>query len=336
MPSPRFATFLLIFTLSALSIYAQQQAPVQQPQPTPVITNKPSSETILSKTVVLVSTSIQGENRSVSGTGFLVTVQDDRLPANGTFGYLVTNRHVAEAIFKDATGQCRSHPVQQTIVTMNLKTPINGDRTARVLLSPFPVRWYLPEDPGIDLAVLPFNPPDQYEVASVALTAFLTPDLWTQFNVTPGDKLLTTGFFRHYTGVHQFQPIIREGSLAMVPDDAMPSTPCDAPAHVYLADVHVIPGNSGSPMFLGPKTFLGGLVTPSNGAVPYLLLGVVSGYMYEDSDLTLRTSTDYEAIIHANSGITIVVPAEQLKALLLSLPLQALRDQAVATLNPKK
>ena len=75
---------------------------------------------------------------------------------------------------------------------------------------------------------------------------------------------------------------------------------------------------------------------PLVGAVPYGLLGVVSGYMYEDSDLTLRISTDYEAILHANSGISIVVPAEQLKALVSSPALQQLRDEAIAKATPKK
>ncbi|PYT86353.1 MAG: hypothetical protein DMG36_26425 [Acidobacteria bacterium] len=58
--------------------------------------------------------------------------------------------------------------------------------------------------------------------------------------------------------------------------------------------------------------------------------------MYEDSDLTLRTTTDYEAVLHANSGIAIVVPAEQLKALLMSAPLRQLRDQTIASMNAQK
>jgi phage tail protein X len=164
----------------------------------------------------------------------------------------------------------------------------------------------------------------------VHTNSFLTPDLWKQFAVTPGDKLLTVGFFRLYPGKHQFQPMIREGTLAMVPDDKMPSTVCDFPTKVYLADVHVIPGNSGSPMFLGPRAFLGGMLTPPNGSAPFVLLGVVSGYLYEDSDLTLRTTTDYAAVLHANSGIAIVVPAEELYTLLASPELQQLRDRAVA------
>jgi len=63
-------------------------------------------------------------------------------------------------------------------------------------------------------------------------THFLAPDQWENLRVGPGDKVLPTGFFIHYAGAHQFQPIFREGSLAMIPDDAMPG-PLGA-AKVYL------------------------------------------------------------------------------------------------------
>lgn len=35
--------------------------------------------------------------------------------------------------------------------------------------------------------------------------------------------------------------------------------------------------------------------------------------MWEDEKLTLRAATDYAGTIHANSGIAMIVPAEQLK-----------------------
>jgi hypothetical protein len=290
---------------------------------------------LLSKTVVLITTYLQGTSAAHGGTGFLVSLADSRLPAPKAFGYLVTNRHVAEAIFKDGNNDCQRHAISQTFVTMNLKNEVNGNRSIRLPLSRPVNSWYFPDDPSVDLAVAPFGASDESDSINVGDGLFLTSDIWKQFAVTPGDKVLTSGFFRLYTGVHQFQPMVREGVLAMVPDDAMQSTLCQ-PARVYLADLHVIPGNSGSSVFLGPKSFLGGLVRPSNGAVPYLLLGVVAGYMYEDSDLTLRTTTDYEAVLHANSGIAIVVPAEQLKALLMSAPLRQLREQTIASMNIQK
>jgi hypothetical protein len=115
----------------------------------------------------------------------------------------------------------------------------------------------------------------------------------------------------------------------MVPDDVMPA-PIGGQAKVYLADLHIIPGNSGSPLFLAPSMTLGGYVTDSNGGSPYGLLGVVSGYMWEDDQLTLRAATDYEATIHANSGIAMIVPVEQLKDLLYRSDFQTIRDNTAA------
>jgi hypothetical protein len=44
--------------------------------------------------------------------------------------------------------------------------------------------------------------------------------------------------------------------------------------------------------------------------------------------LTLHAATDYEGKIHANSGIALIVPVEQLKALLNSPELQNEKDNA--------
>jgi hypothetical protein len=51
--------------------------------------------------------------------------------------------------------------------------------------------------------------------------------------------------------------------------------------------------------------------------------------MWEDNQLTLHAATDYETTIHANSGIAMVVPIDQLKDLLFSPELQRERDAAL-------
>jgi len=65
-----------------------------------------------------------------------------------------------------------------------------------------------------------------------------------------------------------------------------------------------------------------------------MLIGVVSGYYYENSDLTLTIATKTTGMVRgqlqANSGIALVVPADQVKALLDSTELQSERDTAVA------
>jgi len=96
----------LVVVLSNTQVKAQQP---QQPQPSsqssqpaqPIAKQDEASEVLLSKTVVLITTYLQGTGAAHGGTGFLISVADSRLPAPQAFSYLVTNRHVAEAIFKD-------------------------------------------------------------------------------------------------------------------------------------------------------------------------------------------------------------------------------------------
>jgi hypothetical protein len=211
---------------------------------------------------------------------------------------------------------------------VNLKAAVNGTNAKTIPLPPIGLsQWRFPVDDTIDLAVIPFAMKDDYDAGRIPVSMFFTSDLWEKYRIGPGDKVLTCGYFLHYAGSHRFQPIIREGSLAMIPDDVMDATL--GKSRVYLADLHVIPGNSGSPLFLAPAFTLGGMVTDSKGGIPYGLIGVVSGYMWEDDRLTLRAATDYEATIHANSGIATIVPVDQLKDLLYSPELQRERDVAL-------
>jgi hypothetical protein len=300
------------------------------------VSNAVKPATTLSKTVVRITGKVDGVSQPINATGFLVAVPDSRLPAGTVFTYLVTNRHVAEAGFPNPEGQYHTHNILEMEAILNLKEPLGGTKAHEVPLPPKGrTRWYFPEDKSIDLAVASIPLESTYDVTSIVPSSFFTSDVWAKFGIGPGDRVLTCGYFLHYPGAHQFQPIIREGSLAMVPDDTM-KVPVGGNAKVYLADLHIIPGNSGSPLFLAPPSTMGGLVMGVNGEVPYGLVGVVSGYMWEDNQLTLRAATDYEGTIHANSGIAMIVPVEQLKDLLYSPVLQRDRDIAVANANRAK
>jgi len=317
----------------------------------PAATNPVRAETQLSKIVVFISVELEASNqpehpsRSNSsaelkkptmfyGTGFLVSVPDSRLSNGRGFGYLVTNRHVAEAIEQDENGNCEAHQIKQTFVTMNLKEPINGIRSDRQPLEMSQqIHWYFPEDQAIDLAVIPFAAADKYDAVSLSADYLLTSQALEKDNIVPGDRILTAGFFFAYAGLHEIQPIVREGVLAMLPDGPMTTTTCKS-GSVYLADVHITPGNSGSPIFIIPALGLG--AGEYLGGVPstFGLLGVVSGYMQETSNLTLRASTTWQASVEANSGVSVVVPAQQLRELLYGPGLQHLRDETVSRLGP--
>ena len=64
-------------------------------------------------------------------------------------------------------------------------------------------------------------------------------------------------------------------------------------------------GNSGSPVFMTPRSTLGGMVGSSNGVVPYGLLGVISGFENESENFSLQASTTtFQGSVQANSGIS--------------------------------
>lgn len=306
----------------------------QPPQATPP-KEQQRPETLLAKTVVFIRLDVvtsAGMALTVQGTGFLVSVPDSRLEPNQSFVYWATNRHVAEAI-DNVGGTCRQYKILRSSISWNLKSSPNGERERTVTVpNPPGMTWYFPTDPSIDLAVTPITFDDkQDDVEFVSLNDFITPHLLhAEFDV--GDKILFAGLFAPFEGRHEIQPILREGMLSMLPDGPIPSTLCK-PSDVYLADVHAIQGNSGSPVFMTPRFTLGGMVATSNGVVPYGLLGVISGYESENENLTLQATTTFSGSVQANSGISIIVPAWQLKALLESAPLQALRDEVVVRLK---
>lgn len=322
----------LVAVAALLPALAGRGTGAQTQQPTTVNSIRPESR--LSKVVVFITVELKAANASVKpakplmlyGTGFLLSMPDSRLPKDVGFGYLVTNRHVAEAIEQDQQGNCVAHEVQQTYVTMNLKEPIDGNRIDRepIHLSQ-QVHWYFPKDEGVDLAVIPFAPAAKYDATPLSTDTLITAETLEKQNIVPGDRLLTVGYFYAYAGLHEIQPILREGVLAMLPDGPMTTTTCKS-GDIYLADVHITPGNSGSPIFIVPVLGLG--AGEQFGGVPNVfgLLGVVSGYMQETSSLTLRASTTWEASVQANSGVSVVVPAQKLKDLLDSPELQRERN----------
>jgi len=283
---------LAVTMILCVGYYVLGQTPAQTPQPQPAV--QPRFEDTLSKTVVRITGQAEGVDGTLNGTGFLVEVPETRLPGDKVIVYLVTNRHVAKAMSPDSAGRDVSHRVTKMEAVVNLKVPVAGNKAKSIPLPPEnPLQWHFPANNSIDLAVIGFPMNDEYDAMRIPVAFFFTQDVSKTYRIGPGDKVLTCGYFVHYAGAHQFQPIIREGSLAMVPDDVM-AVPIGGSANIYLADLHIIPGNSGSPLFLAPGFTLGGHTTEGKGGIPYGLIGVVSAYMWEDNQLTLHAATDYE------------------------------------------
>ncbi|MBI4165194.1 MAG: trypsin-like peptidase domain-containing protein [Acidobacteria bacterium] len=272
----------------------------------------------------------QNEVRKARGTGFFVFVEDQRLGANNGFAYLVTNRHIAEP---EENG--RRFQVVKVSLRLNLKAPVQGQESEeRVIPLGGGLHWYFPADDSVDIAVLPFAPDIQkYDYSPIPMSTFATKDFIESHAIAEGDRVLFVGYFYQFPGLRKAEPIIREGVLAMMPEEKMETT-LHKMGRLYLADVHVFGGNSGAPLFVNITTWRGRKITVSE--YPYRLVGVVSGYFFEDVNFRLTVATTLEGKGQGNSGISIVVPVDELKALLESPALQRLRDAAVSRLKTKE
>jgi hypothetical protein len=262
-----------------------------------------------------------------SGTGFLIKVTDSRLGEEASFIYLVTNRHVAQPGIEDGK-PCNVH---NYFIVSNVKDSTNPDQDNFSVqnLGPDP-GWTFSDDQSVDLAVLPIvlnNYPMDY--MTLGLEQFVTPEMIDKKVVVEDDPVVFAGLFIQFQGRKRLEPIVRSGTLAMIPSEST-STTLKRPGYVYFAEAHSHGGNSGSPMLVDIRKFAG----PSG--YDYRFLGVVSGFVPENNDFTLQVSTDYQASIADNSGICVVVPAEEVRKILFSPKLQVERDNAVATFLKNK
>jgi hypothetical protein len=325
----------LLLLVSCRESIAQQ---TQQAQQTTVPPKPDRIELLIEKTVVFITLTVNVGGTEVPGygTGFLVAFPDDRLAPGQGFVYLVTNRHVAEAI-EVVEGSCKKFPIIKTSFTWNRRDPSNLQyQHSETVASPATIPWVFPDDNSVDLAIIPVVlDPDKDDVKFVGVADFMANEQIGK-DVDVGDRILFAGLFAPFQGEHRVQPLLRQGMLAMRPDGRINTTLC-APGDVYLADVHAIQGNSGSPVFITPRFTLGGMVGNREGVVPYGLLGVISGYMNDNQNFILQAATTtFRGSLQANSDVAIIVPAYQVKALLESAPLKQKRDEYVAALKAIK
>jgi hypothetical protein len=273
------------------------------------------------KTIAIIYTTCEGDSQTYEGTGFFVMKEDPRLGGDKGFGYLVTNRHVVLPHIE--IGQpCK---VATQFVRLNSRTPDpkTGGRNAVFKVDS---QWIYPEDNNVDLAVIPFVPDQtKYDVQAFPVSRFATKDVMEKENVAEGDPVLYTGFFYQFPGSLEIEPIIRQGIIAMIPNEPIPTT-LGGSGKGYLADAHVYSGNSGSPMFVNVGGARNGYLM---AGTRYLFLGVVSGLEPEETSGELRPVTTYSDQVKSNSGVSFIVPADLVADLLNCPALSSQRDEAI-------
>ncbi len=267
----------------------------------------------LKKSIVKIEADCIGDNPGTFhfGTGFFVGMPS-QLDEKKVFVYLVTNRHVAQPGIEKGSA-CK---VGQYRLKVNLRSAdTNGSFISTATFAA--LNWTFPVDPSTDLAVVPLNPDSAVDYKYISIADFLTRSMISQSTVVEGQRLLFAGIFAQFVGLKKLEPIIREGTLAMIPDEKLPTT-LNQSGDLYLAEVHAFQGNSGSPVFVDTDENEPESIHP---AAREKLLGVVSGYEFEDTKLMLNPAPSGEeqsVPLRLNSNLSLVVPADLLLDLLNS------------------
>jgi hypothetical protein len=278
----------------------------------------------LRKAVVLINSYCEDDSqanvsasvKTFSGTGFLVSVPDASSP-DKAFQYLVTNRHVAQPGIENGK-PCKLLGSSAMVNPKDVSSP-----AARV---PLPAgAWIYPDDDGVDLAAMAFGlDPSKADIKNIPLSLFIDDAGTSNHGIIEGDPVIFSGLFVQFPGVRRFEPIVREGRIAMIPSEKVVGT-LRKPASILLTEAHAYGGNSGSPMFVDLAGIRNGALMVGNN---YKFIGVVAGEVQEGADFTLNVTTTYKGQAATNSGISLVVPANEVRALLLNGAFEQQREFA--------
>ncbi|MFZ0802251.1 MAG: hypothetical protein WAN70_08795 [Terriglobales bacterium] len=243
------------------------------------------------------------------GTAFIVTVTGST--PSSSFGYVVTAKHVAVAT--------EGKPF---VLRANVR---NG---GSVVLEATPDHWSFHKDATVDVAVAPlvFNDPLDLDILAIPVNNFLTDEIIAEHRIGTGDQVFITGLFTRAVGESRNMPIVRMGSIALMPTEKIPHG--QALIDAYLIEHHSIGGLSGSPAFVSETAIIPSAYTDKKVTKDPLVIfapgqtffmGLVRGHWETPPNLA---NGQIEGM---NLGISVVVPAQKIKDILYSEEHIALR-----------
>ena len=245
------------------------------------------------------------------GTGFFVTVNTP--PSSGTYGYLVTAKHV----LKSPEGRYFS----RIFLRLNkLKgdaeyVPLDLTQEGHSLI-------FTHSDPTVDIAVVPAIPKGSDVDFKTIPHDLVLEKTFGELNISEGSEVFFTGLFTNYVGEHRNNPIVRFGRVAMLPEDRISWQESGKPAEsveLYLLETQSYGGNSGSPVFffLGSDRVSGSIVL---GPPVVKLAGIMRGSFNENRAIgfVLPAAVPPVPVSSQNIGIAAVTPAHLLRDILFS------------------
>lgn len=251
-----------------------------------------------------------------NGTGFFVAIRHPMDPKT-LFPYLVTAGHV--------TRQGDSGP-HYSELQVRMKHRDGTVEFLRVPLVPGGPKktLFLPDDPTVDLAVVPLAPDQaKYEFKVIPDEFLPTEAELKALPVQEGAEVFFTGLFLQHVSDRANVPIVRFGRVAFATDE--PVTWNGSPRQLLLVECSSYGGNSGAPVFyyLGPERNPGSIVV---GTPVLKLAGVMMG-AYQDVTPVRVLTTSPVPVTTSNLGIAAVVPLLKLRELLFGSELSGIRAQ---------
>ena len=267
---------------------------------------------LLLYTVCYIVRSREPRDGDYLGTGFFIGVpRMDGQPTSHL--YLVTAKHLLPRRRDDP----RKVDGPVYIRLMNL------ERTA-VVTEEIAGEWILGRDPDednqldSDVAIIPY---DGIPIASIGVKTFMSAGTRSDWQIGVGDHLTVIGLYTPRPGKSRLLPIVRTGSIAAMPEEALVDRRTAQLYHAYLAELRSFGGLSGSPVWvdLGPDRHVDGQVAKAGR---HYLLGLIrSHWYYVGDDTTPPTERDAAEDLRrreVHMGITAVTPVAEIRRLLLS------------------
>jgi hypothetical protein len=233
------------------------------------------------------------------GTAFFVSILSESDPKI-THTYIATAKHVAIRIEGS-----------------NFAARVNTkDGHSKRVLGEGTRWWYHPTDPSVDVAIIPWAPPQEVEFKSIPTKMFISEETLQNEDIGIGDEVFMTGLFAHLSGSKRNIPIIRLGNIAMIPNEPVPTS--IGTIEAYLIEARSIGGLSGSPVFVHK-------ITKGRGKLH--LLGLMHGH-WDIPTENKNDLDDKDFLGSVNMGIAIVVPAKKILEVLNQPELVELRRKS--------
>jgi Trypsin-like peptidase domain len=189
-----------------------------------------------------------------------------------------------------------------------------NSKTGSILYQELKGEWLFNEDDRSDVAVLPFEMPDQAQFAAIPISMLATDEVVREKRIGAGDNVVVTGLFTKRSGKTRNIPVLRAGIISAMPVERERD---EEYREAYLIEMRSTGGLSGSPVFVVKDWFVDPDNKTPNLGLPrfsyvfllFLLIGLVHGHWDGSrADIADDGQRGAEAF---NLGIAITSPIQE-------------------------